>query len=176
MPSPTTPAVGALAVGALADAAAIADALYRFGAGQDLDDRALFTSAFTADATLDFTQPAARLGVALPVFEGRDAIVDTIMGTVARLDTTHTVTNPRVTLDGDSASLFALVEAMHLPRGDHRRHLRLKNIYRVELAREGEGWAMRRVAIVNVWMDGDARVLFPDAPPVSSPPAHGGGR
>jgi len=33
------------------DQLAIVDALYRFGAGQDLSDRALFESAFAHDAT-----------------------------------------------------------------------------------------------------------------------------
>ena len=43
------------------DRAEIIDALYRFGAGQDLRDRALFDSAFSRRAKLDFTGPAKRL-------------------------------------------------------------------------------------------------------------------
>src|SRR3546814_756820 len=77
------------------DQLAIVDALYRFGAGQDLRDRALFESAFTEQATLDFTGPAWRLGASIPVFEGRHAIADTIFAAIGGLDTTHTVTNPR---------------------------------------------------------------------------------
>ena len=146
----------------LIDAAEIVDALYRFGAGQDLRDRALFESAFAEDATLDFTGPAGRLGVTIPVFEGRTTIADTIFGTIGGLDTTHTVTNPRVTIDGDRATLFALVEAQHLPRGDHRRHLLLKNIYNVELSRDGARWVIDRMRIDNVWLDGDPAVLFPE--------------
>jgi hypothetical protein len=137
------------------------DALYRFGAGQDLGDRALFESAFAPNAVVDFTQPAARLGVALPPFEGRDAVTETIMGAVAALDTTHTVTNPRVRLDGDRAELFALVEAQHLPKADHRRHLLLKNVYRLALVRDGARWVIERMTIENVWLTGDPTVLFP---------------
>lgn len=147
----------------LIDRNEVIDALYRFGAGQDLYDRALFESAFTADAVLDFSQPARRLGITLAPFEGRRAIVDAVFGTVAGLDTTHTVTNPRVVLDGDRASLFALVEAQHLPHGDHRRHVLLKNIYTVQLARDGDRWAIYRMTIYNVWFDGDPSVLFPKA-------------
>ena len=40
----------------------IVDALYRFGLGQDLQDRELFASAFAADAELDFRPAAARSG------------------------------------------------------------------------------------------------------------------
>jgi hypothetical protein len=148
---------------ALVDRAEVVDALYRFGAGQDLRDRALFESAFSERAVLDFTGPARRLGVTIPPFQGRRSIADTILGTVAGLDTTHTVTNPRVTLDGDRATLFALVEAQHLPRGDHGRHLLLKNLYFVELSRNGRRWVIDHMRIENVWADGDPAVLFPDA-------------
>lgn len=141
--------------------AAIVDALYRFAAGQDLRDRALFHSAWTADAELDFTQPARRLGVELPPFRGREHITDAILGSVAPLTTSHSVANPRVQVEGDAARLFALVEAQHLPAGDHTRQLLLKNIYWCELAVEDGLWRIRRMRIENLWMDGDPRVLFP---------------
>ncbi|HEX5121900.1 MAG TPA: nuclear transport factor 2 family protein [Rhodanobacteraceae bacterium] len=147
-----------------ADHMAIVDALYRFAAGQDLCDRALFESAFADDAVLDFTQPAKRLGVDIPVFKSRAGITDAIFGAITALDTTHTVTNPRVTdFDGRHATMTALVEAQHLPRGDHSRHLMLKNIYRIELSRAVDAWVMDHVRIENVWMDGDPKVLFPNA-------------
>src|SRR5688500_11419441 len=113
----------------------IVDALYRFGAGQDLRDRGLLESAFAADATLDFTGPPQRLRAHIPVFAGRQAIVDTVFANIEDLDTTHTVTNPRVTaFDGARATLSALVEAQHLPRNDHSRHLLLKNLYTADLS------------------------------------------
>lgn len=144
------------------DHTAIVDVLYRFGAGQDLHDRSLFESAFSPRATVDFTAPALRLGVTIPVFEGRQAIADTILSTTSGLDTTHTVTNPRVpAYDGEHATLFALVEAQHLPRNDHRRHLLLKNIYTVELSREGDRWVIDHMRISNVWLTGNPSVLFP---------------
>lgn len=159
---PTTPAPPSpAALVRLVDVHEIVDALYRFGAGQDLGDRDLFQSAFAPDATVDFVGPARRFGVELPLFEGRAAITDTIMGTVASLDTSHTVTNPRVELDGDRARLFALVEAQHLPKGDHGRHLLLKNIYTMELSRDGERWVIDHMLIENVWFTGDPSVLFP---------------
>lgn len=144
------------------DQLAIVDALYRFGAGQDLRDRALFESAFTENATLDFTGPAWRLGASIPVFEGRHAIAETIFAAIGGLDTTHTVTNPRVTTcDGEHATLFALVEAQHLPRGEHARRLLLKHIYTVELSRRGTQWQIGHMQIDMVWFDGDPTGLFP---------------
>lgn len=142
----------------------IVDALYRFGAGQDLRDRGLFESAFAADAVLDFTGPARRLGAEIVAFEGRQDIADAVFAAIAGLDTTHTVTNPRVTsYDGARATLSALVEAQHLPRKDHARHLLLKNLYTVVLSRWGPRWVIERLRIDNIWWNGDPAVLFPAA-------------
>lgn len=142
--------------------AAIEDVLYRFGAGQDLKDRALFESAFALQSELDFTQPAAQLGIEIPVFHGREAIANQVLGATAALDTSHTITNSRITqFDGQAASLFALVEAQHLPRGDHSRHLLLKNFYFLDLTIEDGLWVAKRMRIQNIWRSGDPTVLFP---------------
>ena len=149
-----------------ADQNEIVDALYRFGAGQDLRHRALFESAFSADARLDFTAPARCLGARIPVFEGRQQIADAVFASIAGLDTTHTVTNPRViAYDGAHATLSALVEAQHLPRGDHSRHLLLKNIYLLELSRDKERWTIDDMNIRTVWLTGEPAVLFPRGEP-----------
>ncbi|GAB2494245.1 hypothetical protein GCM10027084_04600 [Pseudoxanthomonas sangjuensis] len=142
---------------------AIVDALYRFGAGQDLKDRGLFESAFAPDAVLDFTQPTRDVGgrETSPML-GRNAIVGTVFGNLEDLDTTHTVANPRViAYDGRHAALWALVEAQHLPRDDHRRHLLLKNVYEVRLSQRQDLWRIEHLRIRNVWWDGDPAVLFP---------------
>ncbi len=145
-----------------ADRAGIVDALYRFAAGQDLRDRALLRSAFADDAALDFTGPARRLGAAMPVLQGGEAITETIFASTEGLTTTHSVTNPRVAVeDAGRGSLLALVEAQHLPRGDHSRHLLLKNVYGVDLVRDGSFWRMRHVRIDTLWLSGDPAVLFP---------------
>ena len=152
------------ALAALADRVEIVDALYRFAAGQDLRDRELFESAFAPEATFDFTGPAAGLGADVPVFTGRPQIVDTILAATSPLRTTHTVTNPRVAITGDRATLLALVEAQHVSRTDTRRHLLLKNVYRVQLRRDGAAWVMTHVAVETAWREGDTAVLFPSGP------------
>ncbi len=137
----------------------IVDALYRFAAGQDLRRPELFLSAFTPDAQLDFTQPARRLGADMPVMVGRDSIAG-IMHTLAPLDTTHTVTNPRIELRGDESSLTALVEAQHVSRATPTRYLLLKNHYEAVVVRMDDSWRIRSLVIRNVWYDGDPAVLF----------------
>jgi hypothetical protein len=143
----------------LRDRQEVVDALYRFGAGQDLRDRELFLSAFAPEAVLDFTQPASRFGAAVPVMHGRGAI-EGILTTLEPLATTHTVTNPRVVLDGDRARLWALVEAQHVLRAQPHRRLLLKNTYDVDLVRRDGVWVVTAMTIRTVWSDGDASVLF----------------
>jgi len=145
----------------LHDRVEIVDALYRFGLGQDLEDRELFASSFAADAELDFRPAAARWGAEPPLMTGRDSIVDTILALFAgRVDTTHQVTNERVTVDGDTAHLTALVEAQHLLSADHATYALLKNRYDVDLVRDGDRWVMRRVVIENAWYTGDPGAIF----------------
>lgn len=137
------------------------DVLHRFAAGQDFRDEELFRSTFAEDASLDFVQPAKRLGVQLPVFHGGPQIVAAIMSSTAPLRTTHTVSNQRLAILGKQATVTALVEAMHVLRSDEARRLLLKNIYRCELIRLPVGWRARSITIECVWHEGDAAVLFP---------------
>jgi hypothetical protein len=93
-------------VRALPDTQEVVDALYHFGAGQELRDERQFRSAFAPDATLDFTQPAARFGAEISVMRGRDAIAG-ILTTLQPLATAHAVTDPRVALHRDAAQVEA---------------------------------------------------------------------
>lgn len=142
-----------------ADRLAVVDALYRFAAGIDLRDESLLSSSLAENAVSDFRPAAAKAGFEYPVIEGRDAIVAALTTSLATLDTTHSVTNPRVTIDGDNAHLDALVEAQHVPRHDHTRHYLMKNRYDVELARKGDVWVITRNTVDNVWRSGHPAVL-----------------
>ena len=151
----------AAVVAELRDRAEIADALYRFGLGQDLKNAELFASAFAADAELDFRPAAARWGAEPPLMTGRDQIVGAILAMfTGRVDTTHQVTNVRVAVDGDTARLTALVEAQHLLTADHSVFALLKNPYYCELERDGDRWVIRRMRIENAWFTGDPTAIF----------------
>jgi len=165
--------LGALPVPALGDEALakrlrdhleIVDVLYRFGLGQDLrhdeDARRLFESAFAEDAVLDFRPAAHKCGLDIPLMEGRTLIADTILNPPTKIHTTHVVSNPRIQVEGDTGRLTALVEAQHLPADDHTRHLLLKNIYYVDVVRDGSRWVMSKVVIENVWFTGDPLVIL----------------
>ena len=99
------------------------------------------------------------MGFNYPVLEGRGNIVAALLSSLATLDTSHSVSNPRIVLNGDLASLDALVEAQHVPRADHTRHFLMKNRYDVELVRHGNVWVIQYVIIDNMWRTGDPSVL-----------------
>jgi hypothetical protein len=148
------------AVGELLARQETVDALHRFALGRDLRDRALLISAFTPDAEFDFRPAAGRCGLeGIPLMTGAAMIADIVLDPAVPLDTTHAVSNCRVTLDGATASLTALVEAQHLPAGDHSRHALLKNLYTVGLVPDGSRWLMHRVRVDNIWFTGDPRVI-----------------
>jgi hypothetical protein len=144
----------------LADRQEITDALHRFALGRDVKDQALFRSAFTADAEFDFRPVGARIGLEFPLMSGVDMIAAYVLNPEVDLDTSHAVTNCRVRVTGNEAGLTALVEAQHLPGADHSRHLLLKNLYDVELVRDGQRWLMRRVRVDNLWYTGDPQVIL----------------
>ena len=144
----------------LADRLEIIDALYRFGLGQDLRNKELFASAFAEDAILDFRPAATKCGLDIPLMSGRDSIVDSILNPNTRIDTTHVITNCRVEQQGDTARLSAIVEAQHLPKGDHSRHALLKNLYDVLLVKDGTRWVIKHLYIDNVWFTGDPKVII----------------
>ncbi|HHB1424424.1 TPA: nuclear transport factor 2 family protein [Serratia odorifera] len=138
---------------------AIVDSLYRYAAGIDLKDPELIKGVFTEDAVSDFRPAGAKAGFEYPVLEGKETIADALLNSLKPIVTTHSVTNPRVTIDGDKAYLEAIVEAQHLPESDPSRHYLMKNRYDVELLKQQDGWFICRVTVDNVWRTGDPTVL-----------------
>jgi len=142
-----------------AETLAVVDALYRYAAGIDLRDQDLLASSLAEDAISDFRPAAAKAGFEYPVLQGRDTLVSALSASLAGIDTTHTVSNPRVWLEGDTARMEALVEAQHVLQDDHSRHYMMKNRYDVDLSRNGEVWVIQRVIVDNVWRNGDLSVF-----------------
>ncbi|MFI0355306.1 nuclear transport factor 2 family protein [Actinomadura sp. 9N407] len=148
-------------VGGLLDRHEVIDALYRFGLGLDLRDRALLVSALAADAELDPRPAAARWGAYGPLMVGRDTIVNLLLGLfLGFADTTHAVTNPRVDVDGDTAGLTAIVQARYLLKAVPGEHVLLTSRFTAALVRDGEGWVMRHIRIETAWYTGDPAAVF----------------
>jgi septum formation inhibitor-activating ATPase MinD len=143
-----------------ADKLSVVETLYRFAAGIDLQDSFLFASAFTENAVSDFRPAGTKAGFEYPVLEGRDKIVATLLEALSHVDTTHSVSNPRASINGDKAQLDALVEAQHVLKIDPSRHYLMKNRYDVEMVKQGDIWLIERVTVDNIWRTGELSALF----------------
>lgn len=84
----------------LTDCEAAIDAVLRFVKSLDNADPSLLYSAFTSNATVDLS-PICKIGLAFFELNDRDTIVSKVLKSV---DSTHHVSNSRVTLAGDSAA------------------------------------------------------------------------
>jgi hypothetical protein len=148
----------------LVDGAEITDALYRYAAGLDFGDPALLESALTEDAVVDLTAATAKLGLEFPALAPRDVVVGALIAAVGPLDTSHSITNIRIEITGDTATARCYAQANHYlpgegPRPDRTRHALMMNRYQAEMARDGAGWRIRRLLIDCAWFDGDPQVL-----------------
>jgi hypothetical protein len=138
---------------------AVVDALHRFTWGMDTDDGALIASAFAEKGVADFSPVAKRIGITFPPLEGRDTIQKALTPFAEGLITSHTVGNARVEINGNQATLRALVEAQQITKANTSRFILLKNDYQVALVKEGDTWLITRMTIDNIWSQGDAKVL-----------------
>lgn len=142
------------------DTAEVLDALLRFGAGVDHDDASLLATAFSDDAVVDFGPCGRKMDLDFPVLTGAETIVGFLGANAGKQTTTHAITNGRASIDGNVAKLRALVDATHLPKGDHSRRCRMMNWYEMELVKDAGLWRIRRLVINNAWFSGDVQVLL----------------
>jgi hypothetical protein len=138
----------------------VIDALYRFGAGVDHNDPALIASAFSEDIVVDFGPCGRKMGLNFPLLTDHETVVGFLSANAGSQTTSHVITNGRVHVEGDVAWLRILVDATHLPRGDHSRRCQMMNWYEVELIKDERLWRMRRLIIDNAWFTGDPQVLL----------------
>ena len=138
----------------------VMDALYRFGSGVDHNDADLLATAFSDDAVVDFGPCGRAMGLDFPVLTGSATIVGFLCSNAEKQTASHVITNGRARIEGDSAMLRTLVDATHLPKGDHSRRCQMMNWYEVALVKKADLWRMRRVVISNAWFTGDVQVLL----------------
>ncbi|KNC99524.1 uncharacterized protein SPPG_04915 [Spizellomyces punctatus DAOM BR117] len=138
----------------------ITTAIHRYAHGLDANDSASLSSAFTEDATLDFTPAATRIGISFPVMPGLPTILAVMLPTIGPLDTSHTITNIQTDLHGDEGKLTCLIESEHYPGGEGPKaesvkHITLMNRYEATVVRVGNEWKMKNVLVYNLWAVGD---------------------
>ena len=141
----------------------IADTLHRYAFGLDHGDADSLGSTLTEDCRFDFTPAARKLGLDFSRLTGRDAILKAVLPLIGPLDTSHTVSNLQIEINGDSATLSAYVMSQHfMPREGSRpgsEFALLMNRYDCELVRDGQKWRFRRMTIDNAWAQGNPEIL-----------------
>jgi hypothetical protein len=162
----TMPYEPAQVVQALADHDAVLDAVQRYTQALDRYDGALLESALTEDATVDLSPAIARMGGEFPPLSPRAVILEQLLPAVGPLDTSHAISNPRISLDGDTATLTCYALAEHYPPGQGSdpkvtRHALMMNRYTADLVRDGGQWRIRTLVIENSWFRGDITLLLP---------------
>ncbi|WP_328293123.1 nuclear transport factor 2 family protein [Kineococcus sp. NBC_00420] len=148
----------------LVDHHEVVDAVLRYTRALDLADADLMTSALTPDATVDLTPATAKIGLEFPVLTPRETVVGALVGAVGPLDTSHSVTNPRSEITGDTAVLTCYAQAMHFLPGQgpdpvQTRHALMMNRYTARLVRDGATWRIQHLSIDSAWFEGDPTVL-----------------
>jgi hypothetical protein len=138
----------------LIDRQAIVDTTLRYGLAVDTRDWDLFESLFTNQIEVDvsFLGPGG-----YRPFVAHDWAVSVRENVSGYQSTQHIITNHLVSIDGDSATCRAYLQARHyLPNdaGDPFRDI--GGWYDWDLVRTGEGWLVRRYKLTLAWSAGNA--------------------
>jgi 3-phenylpropionate/cinnamic acid dioxygenase small subunit len=144
-------------IGSLSDRDDVVDTLYRFAEGMDWRDWELFRSVFTDMVEIDYSSHR-------PDQRGMIAADDWVANARRRLTpldaTQHSMSNPRVTVNGNSASITMYVEAQHLlTRHGVTTSYVIGGRYRDRLVRTGDSWRIEALTLEARWFTGDRSVL-----------------
>jgi 3-phenylpropionate/cinnamic acid dioxygenase small subunit len=120
----------------------ISDVLVRYATGIDSRDWPLIRTVFTDDCELDYGE--------IGIWHGIDAVVDFM---VAAHDmaghTLHRITNQSATVDGDTATARAYVDALIMSQ-DNSSGVNAAGFYDDELVRTDSGWRVKRRRFTTV--------------------------
>ncbi|WP_166875370.1 nuclear transport factor 2 family protein [Salinibacterium sp. ZJ450] len=147
----------------LLDRSEIERVVYDYATGLDTKDWALWRSIFTDELQVKF-RPAVEaaftgLGqawVSMTADEWVEGRRDLFTGLAT---TQHQMTNPRITIDGDTATCIMYMQAIHFMPGKPDIEYTLGGYYVDDLVRTPEGWKLTRVNLNVTWERGDATML-----------------
>ncbi len=139
------------------DVAAVCATLYRFAQGIDTRDWGLLASVFTDPFEYDYTSHRPGSGGVITPDEWV-AARRRRFGTMTA--TQHTMTNPRVTAEGDTAHCRMYVEAWHLADIEGRSEwCTIGGEYLDDLVRTDDGWLITKLRLDRRWTVGNPAVL-----------------
>ena len=135
----------------------VAETVYRYATGIDTRDWDLYRSIFADEVEMDFEAwngiPRHRIGA--------DELKANISVYFAGLDgTQHSMSNPTVTIDGDTARCVVYMQAEHFLNDQEppRRYV-IGGYYTEDLVRTGDGWKIVAVKLTPLWTAGDSSFM-----------------
>jgi hypothetical protein len=139
------------------DRTEIVETIYCYATGVDTRDWRLYRSIFSDEVEIDFSSwdgsPPRRMraddwvaGVQ-PLFHGLDA-------------TQHSMTNPRVAVDGDRASCVMYMQAVHfLANREGDAEFTIGGYYTDQLVKTPAGWKICGVKLTVLWSRGNRAIM-----------------
>lgn len=145
---------------ALPDRDGIADTLYRIVLGLDTNDKELFDSGFTQTSTFTINDKTST---------GLSAIHTDCFDVITKLDTTHFLTNIRISIADSSIKATATASALaqHYPGGKglvpSQARLLAGSLYYVDLVKDEASslWKVQDFKMKVSWAEGDWAVMTP---------------
>ena len=141
----------------LLDREDISQVLYRYATAIDIRDWDLLATCFTDDLEADFRSFGGR-----EVVKGKAQWLEAIKGTIQGLDATqHLTANHVHTVDGESATLVAYLQALHrLDTARSDPEYTVGGYYTCDMLRGDDGqWRMCRYALAVTWHRGNRDIL-----------------
>ena len=153
----TIPSLPATLSPPLTEREAVTDTLYRCIHGLDTNDKALFESAFTPNASFTVNGRNA---------QGLSALHDNCFTPVSKLDTTHFMTNMRINIDtnGTKVSMTCTALSQHFRKGKGLQpgqpKLLAGSLYYFDFVKASDGtWKIEDWKAKSTWAEGDWAVV-----------------
>jgi hypothetical protein len=135
----------------------ICDLRYTYATGVDNRDWALYRTIFTDRVAIDFSSYNGQPATDMTADEWVAGIQPLFRGLAA---TQHSMTNPRVTVDGDEATLTMYMQAEHfLDHDDPTAWFTIGGYYTDQIRRTRGRWRISGVTLTVFWRRGRAEIM-----------------
>jgi hypothetical protein len=135
----------------------ICDLRYRYATGVDTRDWALHRSVFCDVIEMDFSSYDSHPGSRMTADEWVARIRPLFKGLAA---SQHSMSNPRVIVDGDTAVQVMYMQAEHLlEHQDPNSWFTIGGYYTDQLVRTTDGWRIAAVTLTVLWRRGRPEIM-----------------
>ena len=135
----------------------VAEVVYSYATGVDSRDWALYRSIFADEVEIDFSSWDGRPGAVMKADDWVAGVRPLFMGLDA---TQHSMTNPRIAIDGERATCVMYLQAAHFLHHDGGDpELTIGGYYTDRLVKTAAGWKLCAVKLTVTWRRGNHRIM-----------------